>query len=82
MNNHLSLKEIIDLMEAGATVTQEQMQETMKYLFTNLSPYMVAIDAMVKDTNYGELDMKVTVRAGEVEKIHFYQGKTWMKPKA
>ena len=81
MNNHLSLKEIIDLMEAGATITQAQMQQTMKYLFTNISPYMTAIDAMVKDTNYGEVDIKLTVRAGEVEKIDFNQTKTWLRPK-
>jgi len=81
MNNHLSLKEMIDLMNAGATLSTEQMEETMKYVFTNISPYMVAIDAMVKDTQFGEIDMKLVVRAGEVEKVMFFQNKTWIKTK-
>ena len=82
MNNHLSIKEIIDLLNNGASITPEKMEETMRYLFTNISPYMVAIDAMVKDTQYGDLDIKINVRAGVVEKITFYQGKVWMKKKS
>jgi len=68
-------------MNAGATLSTEQMEETMKYVFTNISPYMVAIDAMVKDTQFGEIDMKLVVRAGEVEKVMFFQNKTWIKTK-
>ena len=81
MNNHLPLKEIIRLLDEGATVSSEQMEDTIRYLFSNISPYMVAIDQVVKDTNYGDIDLKLTVRAGEVEKITFYQGKVWMKQK-
>lgn len=42
-------------------------------------PYLVEVEKQVQDINYGEIDIRLTVRAGVVEKIVFILSKTWLK---
>ena len=50
-------------------------------------PYLIEIDEFVQsidkpDKNYAEIDIRLIVRAGVVDKVTFYSGKTWLKDKA
>jgi hypothetical protein len=45
-------------------------------------PYLVEIEKAVEDCSYGEIDIKLTVRAGVVEKVVFWRGKTWLRDQA
>lgn len=81
MNQNLSLKEIVELLDSGATMTVERYEDVLRHVFSHIVPYVVAIDKSVRETQYGEIDIKLTVRAGEVEKMQFWQGKQWLRPK-
>lgn len=78
----MTLKETIDLLDSGGKFTPDRLEEVLRHVLKNVSPYMLAIDAMVKDTDYGNIELTLTARAGEVEKIEFVQRKNWMRPKA
>lgn len=79
--SHLSLKEMSDLMEGGADFSQEELSNTVRYFLMHLTPYMIAVDAMVKDTQYGTLDVTFHIRDSEVVKMEFHQAKTWLRDK-
>lgn len=44
-------------------------------------PYLVALEERVEELDYGEIQVQITVRAGVVEKMAFWSGKTWMRQK-
>jgi hypothetical protein len=44
-------------------------------------PYLMAIEELVKETNYGEVEMTLQVRSGVVERMDVTKKKTWLKPK-
>ena len=42
-------------------------------------PYLVELESMVQECNYGELDVRFSVRNGVVEKMTIITSKTWLK---
>jgi hypothetical protein len=44
-------------------------------------PYLMAIEEVVGKLNYGDIDLKIEVRAGVVEKMVANSHKTWLRPK-
>ena len=45
-------------------------------------PHLVEIENEIINIGmYGELDIRVSIRSGQVEKLSFYGGKTWLKDK-
>lgn len=45
-------------------------------------PHLIEIEQEIQNVGmYGELDVRITVRAGQVEKLGFYGGKTWLRDK-
>ena len=42
-------------------------------------PYLVELEKMVQEAIYGELDVRLSVRAGIVEKMTIITSKTWLK---
>jgi len=57
-------------------------EEVVKWIVEN-KPHLIEIEEEVlKIGQYGELDIRVSVRAGQVQKLSFYGGKTWLKGKA
>ena len=45
-------------------------------------PYLVEIENLTQALQYGQLELVVHVRAGEVEKMELVNRKVWLKPKA
>lgn len=44
-------------------------------------PYLMAIEELVNDTKYGEVELTMQVRSGVVERMDVIKRKTWLKPK-
>jgi len=44
-------------------------------------PYLIAIEELVEETKYGEVEMTMQVRSGVVERMDVVRKKTWLKPK-
>jgi hypothetical protein len=44
-------------------------------------PYLVKLENTVQELGYGELDIRISVRAGVVEKMTFVTSETWLKKK-
>ncbi len=44
-------------------------------------PYLIAIEELVEETKYGEIEMTLQVRSGVVERMDVIRRKTWLKPK-
>lgn len=42
-------------------------------------PYLVALEEEVQNLEYGEIDVKISVRAKVVEKMQFIKAKTWLR---
>lgn len=61
------------------------LADTKPYLIyqvlKQMKPYLAVIDERATQVDYGEIELKITVRAGEVEKMQFIETKTWLKPK-
>lgn len=42
-------------------------------------PYLIEIeDEIQKMGQYGEMEIKISVRGGKVEKVMFWKGRTWL----
>ena len=53
-----------------------------RYIAEN-KPYLIEIEEEVQKLGgYGEMDIKLTVRGGMVEKIMFWRGRSWLRDKA
>lgn len=45
-------------------------------------PYLIEIEEQIQKVGkYGEMEVKVSIRGGRVEKLSFWQGKTWLAGK-
>lgn len=53
-------------------------EEFAAYIAT-VKPYIPELEKMVQEANYGELDLRLSVRAGIVEKMVIITSKTWLK---
>jgi hypothetical protein len=57
-------------------------EDFAEWVATN-KPHLVEIEEEIQNVGmYGELDIRISIRAGQVEKLSFYGGKTWLKDKA
>lgn len=45
-------------------------------------PYLLAIEEAVQSIMHGEVDIKIFVRNGSVDKIMFYASKSWIRQHA
>jgi hypothetical protein len=46
-------------------------------------PHLLEIEEEIQKIGlFGEIDIRVTVRGGQVEKLGFYGGRTWLKDKS
>lgn len=46
-------------------------------------PHLIEIEEQIQKVGlYGEMDIKVTIRGGKVEKLSFWRGKTWLLDKS
>jgi hypothetical protein len=59
------------------TLTPDQYAE----LIQKSKPYLIALEERVASIEYGDIEVRITVRAGAVEKMVFFEGKTWMRGK-
>jgi len=50
-------------------------------MMRNNKPYLMAIEEVVGRLNYGDINLKIEVRAGVVEKMVADSHKTWLRPK-
>jgi hypothetical protein len=49
---------------------------------TENKPHLVEIEDEIQRLGlYGELDIRLTVRGGRVERLAFYGGRTWLRDK-
>lgn len=53
-------------------------EELVQEILTR-KPYLIALEEEVQKLEYGEMDVKITIRAKVVEKMQFIKAKTWLK---
>ena len=45
-------------------------------------PYLIEIEEEIQKMGlYGEMDIKISIRGGRVEKLQFWKGRTWLRDK-
>lgn len=44
-------------------------------------PHLMVIEDAANKLGYGEIDLKMSVRNGVVQKIQFFESRTWMRDK-
>lgn len=44
-------------------------------------PYILAIEDIAQDLQYGTIEVRMEVRAGAIEKMSFFNTKTWLREK-
>jgi hypothetical protein len=71
------VQELLSLMNQGVRLTPEQYGTYIRAQ----KPYLAAIEDRVNQVNYGTIEMKLTVRAGVVEKMDLIESRTWLKDK-
>ena len=72
-----TVQELVIRMDQGCKLTPEEYAQ----IVLENKPYLIEIERAVEETSYGEIDLKLFVRAGQVEKVTFYKGKVWLKEK-
>ena len=61
--------------------TADSAQDFAKWIAEN-KPHLIEIEEEIqKIGQFGDLEIKLTVRAGVVEKVNFYGGRCWLKGK-
>jgi hypothetical protein len=61
---------------------QTSAEDFASWVATN-KPYLIEIEEHIQKIGlYGEMEIKLSVRGGRVEKVQFWQGTTWMREKA
>lgn len=59
--------------------TQLPAEDFAKWIVEN-KPYLVEIENEIQKVgSFGEMDIKVSIRRGKVDKLAFYGGRTWMR---
>ena len=44
-------------------------------------PYLIALEELVEETKFGEVELTLQVRSGVVERMDVVKRKTWLRPK-
>ena len=61
---------------------QTTAEDFAKYIAEN-KPYLIEIEEEIqKMGNYGEMELKIFIRGGRVEKVCFWKGRTWLRAKS
>jgi len=61
--------------------TADSAQDFAKWIAEN-KPHLIEIEEEIqKIGQFGELEIKLTIRSGTVEKINFYGGRCWLREK-
>ncbi len=56
-------------------------EDFAKYIAEN-KPYLIEIEEEVQKLGlYGEMDLKLSIRGGKVDKLSFWRGRTWLRDK-
>lgn len=56
-------------------------EDFAQYIATN-KPYLIEIEEEIqKMGQYGEIEIKLSIRGGRVEKVIFWKGRTWLRGK-
>ncbi len=45
-------------------------------------PYILAIEDTARELQYGTMEVQMEVRAGAIEKMSFFNKKTWLREKS
>lgn len=56
-------------------LTPDQYAELIKLT----KPYLLELEERVESIQFGTIEIRIEVRAGVVEKMTFFSGKTWLK---
>lgn len=56
-------------------ITAEEFAEYIKLQ----KPYLIEIEKQVQELDYGELDVRLSIRSKVCEKMTFIKSKTWLK---
>jgi hypothetical protein len=57
-------------------------EDFAQYIATN-KPYLIEIEEEIQSMGaYGEIEIKLSIRGGRVEKVTFWKGRTWLLGKA
>lgn len=68
-------------MSTNPALTPELEALIAKQIMEN-KPYLLEVEEQVHALGgYGTLDVRLDIRGGVVEKVTFYSGRVWMKPK-
>ena len=63
-----TVQELIVRLDQGMKLTPEEYAQ----IVLENKPYLIEIERIVEEVKYGEVDLKLTIRDGQVEKINFY----------
>jgi len=56
-------------------------EDFAKYIAEN-KPYLIEIEEEIQKMGmYGEMDIKLSIRGGRVDKVSFWKGRTWLRDK-
>lgn len=56
-------------------------EDFAKYIAEN-KPHLIEIEEEIQNMgNYGEIEVKINIRGGRVEKLSFWKGRTWLRDK-
>ena len=64
-------------MPSEETYSLDQYAEMMK----KNKPYLIALEELVSETEYGQIEIIIDVRAAVAEKMTVVSRKTWLRPK-
>ena len=57
-------------------------EDFAKYIAEN-KPYLIEIEDQIQKVGlYGEMDIKLTIRGGRVDRVSFWGGKIWLRDKS
>lgn len=56
--------------------------EEYSKMLKDTKPYLIALDDLVNEVNFGQIEVILDVRAKSVEKMTVVDRKTWLRPKA
>ena len=62
--------------------TNTSAEDFAKWVVEN-KPYLIEIEEEIqKMGDYGEMEIKLVIRGGRVEKVIFWKGRTWLRDRA
>jgi hypothetical protein len=60
----------------------QSAEDFARYVAEN-KPYLIEIeDEIQKMGKYGEMEIKISIRGGRVDKVSFWKGRTWLLDKS